>query len=130
MKTKILPLKKKENTIGNYKKIEKLTEKLANHFKVRLAPLLEEKKYKYSQLILDIGCFWEKRENFNLETELIVPKMEKYLIEILSRPVQDNNRYDSDYILKTEGDRDRDKSVKNANRKILNLQNNRIYLAN
>jgi len=97
MKNKIHPIAKRENTKESLIKFQMLTEKLGKHFKIRLRNLLEEKNYKYTQLLLDIKSFFRQMEDLNFETEQIIPKMEKYLIDILSRQInnQNVNQYDS-----------------------------------
>jgi hypothetical protein len=94
MKNKIHPIAKRENTKESLIKFQMLTEKLGKHFKIRLRNLLEEKNYKYTQLLLDIKSFFRQMEDVNFETEQIVPKMEKYLIDILSRQINNQNKYD------------------------------------
>lgn len=98
MKNKIHPIAKRENTKESLIKFQVLTEKLGKHFKVRLRNLLEEKNYKYTQLLLDIKSFFRQMDDTNFETEQIVPKMEKYLIDILSRQTNKNQNDSNDYI--------------------------------
>lgn len=113
MKTKIVNNKpstnntKSQSKAENQKKNIMLTEKLANHFKLRLVSLISEKNYKYSNMIIDIGSFLRKLENTNIESESVIPKMEKFLLEILSKLPSDNSKYLTDMgkinkILKTE----------------------------
>lgn len=92
MKIKNNPL---TNSRENQIKFENLSEKLAKHFQKRLSNVLEEKNYRHSQLLLDIKSFWRQMEDINVETEQIIPKMEKYLLDILSRQQNNNNRYDT-----------------------------------
>mgnify|MGYP000851615825 CR=1 FL=1 len=108
MKNKIHPIAKRENTKESLIKFQILSEKLGKHFNNRLRPLLEEKNYKYSQLLLDIKSFFRQMEEINLETDQIVPKMEKYLIDILSRQV--NNRYDNFDTYETNNTNDTNKT--------------------
>jgi len=99
MKTKIINNKtpmnntKTESRIEMNKKIQILTEKLANHFKLRLSSLIIEKNYKYSNMILDIGTFVRKLENSTYETETVIPKLEKYLLEILTKLPSQNSQH-------------------------------------
>lgn len=95
MKNKIQTITKRENKKESLIKFEKLADKLANHFKIKLKSLLAEKNYKHSQLMLDIKSFFRHIEDYSLETDQIVPKMENYLIEILSR--QASNNYNETY---------------------------------
>ena len=105
----------------NLKKMEMLTQKLGNYFKNRYASLMEEHNYTYSQLILDLGSFWRTMKGFGIETESIVPKVEKYLMDKLLKTKVENIRYDTDInidIPKNDGNI----TTKNSTRK-LNLQN-------
>lgn len=80
------------------KKIQTLTDKLANHFKFRLSALIAEKSYKYQNMIADIGAFLRKMEKTNLETDVIIPKLEKHLLDIISKMplVNPNSKYLTD----------------------------------
>lgn len=89
------------------KKIQMLMDKLASHFKLRLASLIAEKNYKNSNMVVDIGTFLRKLGNNNLETESVIPKLEKHLLEILSKMASDHSKYITELskinqILKTE----------------------------
>jgi len=55
------------------KKIQMLTEKLANHFNSKLSFLMAEKNYKFSFLISDIAAFVRSLENFNYQIETVIP---------------------------------------------------------
>ncbi len=104
------------NSVNNFKtikrdesqrKIQILIDKLAAHFKIRLASLISEKAYKYSNMVLDIGTFLRKLGNHNFETKLVIAKLEKHLLEILSEMPSDYSKYLTEVsrinqILKTE----------------------------
>jgi len=112
MKTKIITTNqsnvlKTESRADSNKKIALLTEKLANHFKIRLSSLITEKNYKFSSMVTDIGTFVKKLENSNYETETVVPRLEKYLLEIISKMSSESTRHLPDMnkinqILKTD----------------------------
>jgi len=89
------------------KKVQMLTDKLAAHFKLRLASLIAEKNYKYPIMVLEIGLFLKKLGNNNFEAESVIPKLEKHLLEILAKMPSDHSKYFSEIsktnqILKTE----------------------------
>jgi hypothetical protein len=136
MKTKILSIQSPKNGSDNLKKIEMLTEKLSKYFKIKLKNLMEEKNYKQSHLIFDINSYWRTMEGFGVETESIVHKMEKYLIEKISKSrlglVLDNIRNETDINININSINnlkdDGNISVKNSNKRTINLQNiNRNY---
>lgn len=76
---------KNESRAEKEKKIQILTEKLANHFKKKLSNLIFEKNYKFSNLISDITSFVRKLENSNYEIETVLPRLEKHLLNILNK---------------------------------------------
>jgi hypothetical protein len=130
MKTKILPIHISKNGSENLKKMEMLSEKLAKYFKVRLATLMEEKDYKYSHLIFDINSYWRTMEGFGIETESIVPKMEKYLIEKISKSKIQYIRNEVDLNINNNLKDEGNLSVKNSEKRIINLQNiNRNFIS-
>lgn len=131
MKTKIIANTPSNNTktetrADSNKKIAMLTEKLANHFKIRLSSLISEKNYKFSNMILDIGSFVRKLENSNYDTESVIPRLEKYLLEILAKMPSESTKHLTDMnkinqILKTDFN-------SNSNNNVVN--NNKIIKAN
>lgn len=75
------------------RKVQALIDKLSAHFKLRLGSLMAEKNYKYSNMVIDIGSYLRKLGINNFETESIIPRLEKYLLEILAKMPSDNYKY-------------------------------------
>jgi len=139
MKSKIITISQRNNAInGNLnnknltsesrneteKKIQMLTDKLANHFKTKLSFLFAEKNYQFSDMIRHIGLFVRNLENSNYEIESVIPRLESYLLDIFvkqqpataynSRHISENISK-SHKINKTESNNNNDNDINNIN---------------